>query len=350
MTKMKVVELLGKEKIHNIERAIPKIKEDEVLVKVKAASICGSDVRMYNNGYANVDEKHPLILGHEIAGEIVEVGSNVNFYKVGMRVALAPNMGCGICDFCISGDTHLCESYEAFGINIPGGFAEYVRVPAKAVHQGNITVMDDAMSYEEGALIEPLSCVYNGQMIATVNSNDTVLIIGCGPIGIMHAMLAYAKGASKVIMNDLQENRLKEAKTILPTLITYAGNHLKEKIMKETANKGVDLCIVAAPSAEAQEASFQYMAMNGRLLFFGGLAKGKEKVHLDANVLHYKQLRVFGCTRASLESYRTSAKMVSCGQLPLAKLVSNRYSIEEFEDALTNAKKAISLKNIIVFD
>ena len=349
MAKMKVVQLLGKEKVRNTEVDIPVISDDEVLVKVKAASICGTDVRMYNNGYANVDEEHPLVLGHEIAGEIVEVGSNVNFYKSGMRVALAPNMGCGICDHCISGDTHLCENYEAFGINMPGGFAQYVRVPAKAVRQGNITLIDDAMSYEEASLIEPLSCVYNGQLIAGVNPGDTVLIIGSGPIGIMHAMLAYAKGACKVIMNDLQEGRLKDAKAILPKLITYTSEDLKDKVMKETDGKGVDLCVVAAPSPQAQEESFQYMAMNGRLLFFGGLPKGREKVHLDANVLHYKQLRVFGCTRASLKSYRTSAKMVACGQLPLGKIVSNRYTIEEFEEALKNARNAVSLKNVIVF-
>lgn len=346
---MKAIQLLGKEKIQLSELAKPEIAEKEVLIKVRAASICGTDVRMYKNGYPTASEETPLTLGHEISGDIVEVGASVNFYKKGMRVAIAPNMGCGICDQCVSGNTHLCDSYEAFGINLPGGFAEYLVIPEKAVRQGNISLIPDALSYEEAALIEPFSCVFNGQEIAGNKPGDHVLIIGSGPIGIMHAILARARGAGKVMMNDLSESRLADAKKMIPDLIPLTSENLQEKISAETNHQGVDLCIIAAPAPQAQEASFNYMAMNGRCLFFGGLPKEKEEVKLNTNILHYKQLRVFGCTRASLMGYRTSAQLVASGRIPLKELITKRYSIDQFDEALDNAKKAIGLKNVIVF-
>lgn len=347
---MKAVQLLGKENIQVNEIPRPEITEKEVLVKVRAASICGTDVRMYKNGYPTATEKTPLTLGHEISGDIVEVGASVDFYKEGMRVAIAPNMGCGICEQCVSGNTHLCESYEAFGINLPGGFAEYLVIPEKAIRQGNISLIPDSLSYEEAALIEPFSCVFNGQAIAGNNPGDNVLIIGSGPIGIMHAQLVRARGAGKVMMNDLSEERLADAKKIIPDLVTLTSKNLKEKIFAETNNQGVDLCIIAAPAPQAQEASFSYMAMNGRCLFFGGLPKGKEEVKLNTNILHYKQLRVYGCTRASLMSYRTSAQLVANGRIPLKELITNRCSIDDFALALENAKNAIGLKNVIIFN
>lgn len=347
---MKAVQLTGKEKLTVAEVAKPEISEKEVLVKVRAASICGTDVRMYKNGYPTASEATPLTLGHEIAGDICEVGEKVSYYKKGMRVAIAPNMGCGICDQCVSGSTHLCADYEAFGINLPGGFAEYLAVPEKAIRQGNITVIPDALSYEEAALIEPFSCVYNGQEISGVCPGDIVLIIGAGPIGIMHAMLASARGAGVVIMNDLSESRLAIAKEKVPHLLTLTAENLADRLKELTGGKGVDLCIVAAPAPQAQEECFAYMAMNGRCLFFGGLPKGQEEVRLNTNILHYKQLRVFGCTRASLTSYRTSAELVASGRVPLAELATARFAIDQFEEALDNAMQAVGMKNVIVFD
>ncbi|WP_245187041.1 alcohol dehydrogenase catalytic domain-containing protein [Enterococcus larvae] len=348
--KMKAVQLLGKEKLKVNVVSKPVIADNEILIKVKAASICGTDVRMYKNGYSGVDEQHPLTLGHEIAGVIEEIGKQVKGYEKGMRVAVAPNMGCGICDQCVSGNTHLCAAYEAFGINLPGGFAEYLKVPEKAIRQGNITILQEEISYEEAALIEPFSCVFNGQEIAGIHAGDTVLIIGSGPIGIMHAMLALSKGAGKVIMNDLQEERLRTAKSLVPELVILTSENLEQKIMEETNKNGVDLCIVAAPAPQAQEASFNYMAMNGRLLFFGGLPKEKEYVSLNTNILHYKQLRVYGCTRASLHGYRTSEKLIASGRIPVVQLITERYTIDQFTQALDNAQQAVGLKNVIVFD
>ncbi|MCF1684765.1 alcohol dehydrogenase catalytic domain-containing protein [Tetragenococcus halophilus] len=347
---MRAVQLYGKEdmRVDNIEK--PQINENEILLKIKAASLCGTDVRMYKNGAAGVDEHHPLTLGHEISGIIEEVGNHITSYKIGQRVSVAPNIGCGNCDQCVSGNTHLCANYRAFGIHLAGGFAEYLKIPEKAIQQGNITLLANNTFFEQAALIEPFSCVFNGQEIAGVFPGDTVLIIGGGPIGIMHAMLAFSKGAGQVILTDHHESRMEVAKRILPQLTTLSGGDLADKIAEKTQGKGVDLCIVAAPSPQAQTESIHYMAKNGRLLFFGGLPKDRENVALNTNILHYKQLRIFGCTRASLSSYRTSEKMIASGQIPIERLITNKYPIEEFNQALENAEKSIGLKNVITFD
>lgn len=344
---MKAALLKGKLDISVEEVPLPEIGDDEILLKVKAASICGSDVRMYKNGYQHVSKEHPLIIGHEFAGVIEKIGKQVTAYEVGQRVAVAPNMGCGTCDHCVSGETHLCEHYQAFGINMNGGFAEYVKIPATAIQQGNITVLQDAISFAEAALVEPLSCVYNGQKRLHMTPGKDVLIIGAGPIGIMHIMVAKLFGAAKVFMNDLSRERMEQAKKLFPDLILVEGD-LQEEICKHTG-KGVDVCIIAATAPTAQTQSLQYMNMNGQLLFFGGLPKDRENVSLNTNLVHYKQLSIYGCTRQSVMDYRLCSKLVNDKRIPLNSIISATYPIDDFMEAMDKAAHAVGLKHVITF-
>ena len=213
---MKAAKLFGPNDIRIVDCDVPEINDDEILLKTGAAALCGTDLRMIGNGYKGVDENNPLTLGHEIAGTIERVGKNVFGYEPGMRVALAPNMGCGICDWCSSGDTHLCPDYQAFGINMDGGFAEYARIPRAAISQGNVMILDDSMPLDAAALIEPASCVLNGQLMTRIRLNDKVLIIGAGPIGIMHGLLAKSFGAAKVYIRDLSPERMKQSVELIP--------------------------------------------------------------------------------------------------------------------------------------
>ena len=159
---MLALRLYGPQDIRLEEVPIPVLQPGEILLKTDAAAICGTDVRMWKNGAAGVDSEHPLILGHEFSGTIEEVGSGVPFYQKGMQVAMQPNIGCGICDRCVDGKFHLCEHYRAFGINMDGAFAEYVRIPADAVIRGNLMVLPENVTPAEAAVTEPLSCAYNG--------------------------------------------------------------------------------------------------------------------------------------------------------------------------------------------
>jgi len=345
--KMKAIQLIGKEQIRLTEVPVPAIGDGEALLRVRAASICGTDVRMFKNGYKNVSPENPLIIGHEFAGDIVAVGKNVKGVTVGQKVALAPNMGCGKCDHCVRGETHLCEQMTAFGINIDGGFAEYVRIPENAIIQGNIAPLAEDISYQEAALVEPLSCVYNGQKLLGMRPGDDVLVIGMGPIGIMHIMVAKVFGAGRIFVNDLSRERVDKAVELFPDVNPIYGD-VKEGFEKYGV-KGVDVCVIAAPAAAAQSQSLEYMNMNGRLLFFGGLPESKQVVPINSNLIHYKQLRIQGCTKQSVGDYRLCAKLVNDKRIPLGLIMSDGYPIEKFEKALANAAAAKGLKHVIEF-
>ncbi|NLC43063.1 MAG: alcohol dehydrogenase catalytic domain-containing protein [Clostridiales bacterium] len=328
--------------------AIPEIDDNEILLKVKSAAVCGTDIRMFNNGYKGIDESNPRILGHELSGIIAKVGKNVKGYKEGMEVAVAPNMGCGLCDQCVSGNTHLCHNYRALGINIDGGFAEYVKIPEAAVRQGNVVELD-GVSTEEAALNEPLSCVYSGFEKCNIRPGDVVLIIGAGPIGLMHAKLAKMAGAAKVVINDLSKERLEMCCQIDSTFVTITGGHLKDYVYEATKGRGVDVCITACPAPQAQAMALELMAMGGRINFFGGLPKDRENVVINTNLIHYKQLIITGSTRASVSQFRKTLGFISNGLIRVDDLITGRYSLTNITEAFEMASSARGLKNIIVF-
>jgi L-iditol 2-dehydrogenase len=347
---MKAALLYGKEDLRIEEMPIPIIADDEILLRVRSAAICGSDLRMVRYGYNGVDDDHPLILGHEISGTIEKIGNRVSGYSEGMRVAVAPNIGCGLCDWCVSGNTHLCEQYQALGINLHGGFAEYVRIPEKAILQGNVTVLDNHVSYDEAAVNEPLSCVYNGFTQYKVYPGDRVLIIGAGPIGIMHAKLAKMAGAAKVMITDLSSERLDICRQIDDFFTTVPSDGLNQRIIDITEGHGLNVCVTACPAPSAQAQALELMAIGGRVNFFGGLPKERENTTLNTNLIHYRQLIITGSTRASISQYRKTLSFITSGILEVKSLITGRFTLDRIEDALALATDAKGLKNVIVFE
>lgn len=345
---MKALRLAGREQLILEDIPKPEINDDEVLLRVRAASICGTDIRMWKNGAANATKENPLTLGHEFAGDIVEVGKNVVGYTAGEKVSVAPNIGCGTCDMCVSGNTHLCADMKAFGVTMNGGFAEYVKIPQNAIRQGNISLLGPKISYQEAALVEPLSCVYNGQILMGIRPGDDVLVVGLGPIGVMHIMAAKMLGAGKVLVNDLSEDRVSQAASLFSDVIPIFGD-IGEGL-KHCGLTGVDVCIIAAPAPGAQTGSLEYMNMNGRLLFFGGLPDTKKIVPINTNLIHYKQLRIQGCTKQSVSEYRECAKFVDDGRIPLGLIASDSYRIDDYAAAFDNAAAARGLKHVFMFD
>lgn len=344
---MKAVKLFGKGALRVVDCDIPEIGDDELLVKTSSASVCGSDVRMIKNGYKGIDETHPLTLGHEMSGTIVKTGSAVTGYKTGERISIAPNYGCGICSACVSGNTHLCSSYRALGINIDGAFAEYVRIPAKAIAQGNVLKLGDAISWDEAAVIEPASCVLNGQEQTGIRLGDSVLIIGAGPIGLMHAMMAEINGAGAVYITDLNKERISLCTKAMKGLTGICSEELEKKVAEYTDGRGMDVCIVACPSAAAQEKALDYMGVNGRILYFGGLPEGKDVITLSSNIIHYKQLKICGSTRANTEQYRKTARLAETGRLDLKKVVTASYPLKDIDRAVKAIGDGKELKVVI---
>lgn len=340
---MKAIQLFAKGELRLTDLPEPEIAPDEVLLACKVGAICGTDLRMFANGHRQSPQA--LTLGHELSGVIEKVGANVSpEWRVGMRVAVAPNYGCGTCDSCISGNTQTCKEFQALGIQKNGAFARYVVIPARAVQQGNIVALPDHVSFEEGALIEPFSCVYNAFERCHTRVGDTVLVIGAGPIGLMHAMLHKAAGAGKVLISDINPERLAMACNFDPDFVPVSGTDTLADVMRITQNRGCDVVITAASIAEIQSLAFELTALNGRVLFFGGLPHGKEMVRLNTNIIHYRQITVTGMSGQNLRQYRESLRMISNGLINLKEILTHKYTLEQYDEAFSAARSGEALK------
>jgi L-iditol 2-dehydrogenase len=218
------------------------------------------------------------------------------------------------------------------------------------VRQGNVVEIPDTLSFEEAALAEPLACVFNAFEKSKLRPGETVLIIGAGPIGLMHAKMSRTAGAAKIILNDLSRERLDLCRQLDSTFITIESETLKQDIDRLTEGRGVDVCITACPAPQAQQVALDLAAINGRVIFFGGLPPDKAHVTLNTNLIHYKQLEVTGTTRQSVSQYRRALRLVAGGRINLKDLISSRTALEEIQSALDNISQARSLKSVIYFE
>lgn len=348
---MRAALLYGKEDLRVQEVPTPEVGPGEVLLAVRAAALCGTDIRMYRNGAKGVGPESPLVLGHELSGTVMRVGRAVSGVREGQPVAVAPNMGCGTCDSCVSGNTQFCENgYRAFGINLPGGFAQYALVPAEAVRQGNLCPISPSLSFAAAALAEPLSCVFNAFQRCAIRPGDRVLIIGAGPIGLMHAKLARMGGAAKVFLNDLSAERLEACRRLEPGLHTILGADPVAPLLELTSGRGLEVVITACPAPEAQVNALKLAAVNGRVLFFGGLPADRAVVGLDTNLIHYRQLWVTGTARQSLSQFRQVLRLIEDGLVNVEDLVSARWPLEKIGEAFQAVMRGEGLKHVVSFE
>lgn len=345
---MKAAVYYGKNDIRVEERKLPAIGPDEMLMKMRACAVCGTDLRIYNHGHFRIPAGKNRVLGHEFAGEIVEVGSRVEGYTVGMRVVIPPNIGCGACAMCIQGVGHMCRQHEAFGITLDGGFQEYIRIPATAIRAGNVILLPDSLSYTEAAIIEPLSCCYNAYQALGTKPGDTVLVIGNGPIGALHVMVNKLAGATVIAAGRTAERLSVLQELGADAVINSAENDLKEEVIKQTNGRGADIIITACSVPELQSDTLGMAAVHGRINFFGGLPKGKEHVTLNTNLIHYKELVVLGTTGSSLCHFFKSLQLASSGSMNLARLVSNEFTIDETAAAFTCAQSGKGMKVLVI--
>ncbi len=347
---MLAARLYGKDDLRVENAPDPLIASGDVLLKVSCACICGTDIRMIRNGEPGAGAAMPLILGHEFAGEVVQAGGDVEGIGVGEFVVVAPNMGCGECELCVSGRTHLCPKYRAFGIHLDGAFAQYVRIPEAAIRQGNVIPLPDGLSAEEAALAEPLSCAYSAFERCRPSRGESVLVMGAGPVGLIHAKLAAMAGAEPVALSDPDAGRLEQVRAIDSRFVPLLSDGLESQIDKLTGGRGVDVCITACPSPAAQEQALRLCAFEGRVCFFGGLPKSQSLVRLDTNLIHYRQLTVTGTTRSSVRQFRRTLELLNGGQLSVSELITSRIPLEACGEAVRAAAGYKGLKTAIKFD
>jgi threonine dehydrogenase-like Zn-dependent dehydrogenase len=329
------------------ERDRPRPHDDELLVKVFAASICGTDLKIIRGGHFRVGPGATRVLGHELAGEIVEVGRNVHYWTVGRRVSVVPNIGCGHCDMCRRGLNNMCPDYDAFGISVDGGFQQYMIVTPEALAGRNLFEIPETMSYEQASLVEPLSCCVNAWKDLDVTPEDRVLVMGTGPIAGLFLQLARAYGARQVIVVGRRAERLAE---IAPQGATHTVDSSQvdvvEEVMRLTGGEGVDVALTCAPAPELQVQAMACLARLGRLSAFSGLNKGTQ-VELDTNKIHYWGLRLHGSTGSSVADYARALGLVEAGQINVTELVTHRFGMADAVAAFEHALSGKGMKTII---
>jgi len=336
----------GDIRIEEVEPAA--IGDDELLVDVRAASLCGTDVRIFETGHVKIPTPTRRVLGHEIAGVISKVGRLVSGFRPGMRVCFTPNIGCGVCESCRRGFNNLCPRYDVLGITIDGGFQEAMRVPAAAIRGGNVFEIPDGLGFEEAAVIEPLACCYNAFRGVRITAEDTLLVIGPGPIGAFFVQLARRWGVKTIIVAGRSATRLREIERFGADItIDTSAKDLRVEIGRITRGRGVDVVVTAASSPELQPLAVELLAIHGRVSFFGGLARGTE-VAIDTNLVHYRGLTLTGTTGASNEDYFRSLRLVADGQIDARAVISHRFALAEIDAAFAVARGRKAMKTIIV--
>jgi L-iditol 2-dehydrogenase len=327
---------------------VPKIGKGELLVKVLCASICGTDLRILHGNHRMFTPGTVRIPGHEVVGTIADIGIEINDYSVGQRVFCAPNTGCGHCLQCITGNNNLCANYDAIGVTSDGGFAEYVRIPAKSVQQGNVIPVSESVDPAVAALMEPFACVLRGQNAMQIKTGEVVLIIGAGPIGIMHTKLAKARGAGCVIVSEPLPYRAAQARRMgADRVVDPTSENLKSILNEESHGRGADVIIVAAPVHAAQETALDLAAISGRVNFFGGLPKDRPTINFDSNLVHYKELVITATTACSTADCWQATQIVNSGLVDLTDVVSQRFPLKDALFAFAAAEDRESLKIVL---
>jgi L-iditol 2-dehydrogenase len=320
----------------------------DVVIRVRNCSTCGTDVKISLHGHQNIHP--PRTMGHEIAGEIVEVGdgvgSGVDSWKVGDRVQVIAAIPCGTCPDCRAGRMTICPNQTSMGYDYDGAFATYCRVPAKVLAVNGLNRIPEGVSFAEASVAEPLACVINGQQLARVSDGDDVVILGAGPIGCLHVRVARASGAKRVFLIDLNEDRLAEAQRLVQpdAVITPSSVNPIERVLELTDGRGVDVAITATAAGAAQEQALQMLARQGRLSLFGGLPKDKPTITLDSNLVHYRELTLVGANGSSPAHNAMALDFIASGRVPVNDLISHRLPLDDVLEAIQIVARGEAIK------
>ena len=291
----------------------------------------------------------PGILGHEIAGTIVKLGANVSDWKVGSSVAVAPVIACGSCLYCRSEMGNLCANRRALGYEYDGGFAEYLRLPAAAIAAGVVFRIPAGLSPAAAALSEPLSCCINGQEnMGGIQPDETVLILGAGPIGIMHLQLAKAVTGTRVIVSEPAAGRRQLARDIGADIAhDPRESSLYDRVMDETSGHGVDKIILAVGIADVVGDLLTLLRKNGAINLFAGFPAGS-RVALDINEIHYRQIHISGASASTTAQFGRALDLIASGVINADAIITARYPLDQFDSAFENARQARGLKTAII--
>lgn len=341
---MKVVRFHAPGDVRIEEAPEPVAGPGEVKLRVRNCSTCGTDVKISRYGHHHIVP--PRVMGHEIAGDVVELGPGTAGWEVGDRVQVIAAIPCGQCPDCLRGRMTVCPNQESMGYHYDGGFAEFVVVPAKVLAVDGLNAIPEGVSFAEASVAEPLACVLNGQMLARVGEGDDVVVVGSGPIGCLHVRLARARGAARVFLVDLNAERLALAAGLVAPdgLVVGAEVDVVDEIAKLTDGRGADVVITAAASGQAQEQAIQLAARQGRISFFGGLPKDKPVIVVDSNLVHYRELTIVGANGSSPAHNAEALRLIATGAVPVDDLITHRLRLDQALDAFDIVARGEAIK------
>ena len=321
----------------------PEIGPDEVLVKVGANTICGTDVRIFR-GEKTKGIPLPTVLGHEMAGYVHKVGQHVRGYEVGAAVAMAPVIACHHCFYCQNGMENVCPNPKIVGYDVNGGLSEYVRIPADAVAAGNLFVAQKDVPSEYLALAEPLACCINGHHRSRIHLNSTVLIMGSGPIGLFHLQLALLAGARAVIVSDPSATRRAVASTFGAHItVDPTTEDLSSVVSEVTGGLGVDSVIICIGIPTLVNDALNMARQGGCVNIFAGLA-AKGWAEIESNLIHYKELEVIGSANSRRADYQTALQLIESGRIKVEAMVTDRFPLRSAHEALSKAASGEGIK------
>lgn len=344
---MKAALFQGPGDLHVIDVDSPSAAPDELKIRVESCATCGTDAKIFGHGHPRLNP--PQIIGHEIAGEIIEVGNDTSGYSVGDRVQIIAAVPCEECWACKAGKQGICINQTSMGYQYPGGFAEEMIVPAAVLKANGVNIIPGDLSFDEASVTEPLACALNAQRLIHVGDGDTVLVMGAGPIGCLHVRLARALGATKVMLADVNGGRLHlSADVVKPDrAIDMSSEDLAAIVLEETDGIGPSVIITAAPAGVAQEQAIAMAAPGGRVSFFGGLPKDKPLITVDSNVVHYKELILAGANGSSPAQNAEALALIASGKVPVADLITHRLPLSQVEDAIHAVTSGEAIKVVI---
>ena len=326
-------------RVENVDA--PRFGDGEILVKVKAATTCGTDLKIFQRGYVSGVIKLPTVFGHEWSGDIVEVGKGVSYFQKGMRVRAGNSSPCLRCYMCQKGKFNLCEDM----MWLWGAYAEYIKVPQRIVML-NMQVIPDHVTYEEAAVTEPLACVLHGVEEARVKLGDTVAIIGAGPIGLLHLLTVKKMGAGKVIISDTVDERLKLAEKLgADETVNAKQEDTVEKTKKLTDGYGADVVIEAIGLPATWEQALKMVRKGGTVLEFGGCPPGTE-IKVSTEQLHYGETTVMGAFHTTPLHFRKALNLIASGTINVKPLITNKMKLADLKQAfeqLTTSKTDIKI-------
>ena len=303
------------------EMPIPQIGRGEILVKVIASGVCGSDVMEWYR-----IKKAPRVLGHEITGEIVEVGDRVGAYKVGDRVFVSHHVPCNTCRYCLSGYHTVCETLHSTNFD-PGGFTEYLRAPRINVDRG-VFILPEEVSFEDGVFIEPLACVVRGLRLARLQAGQTVLVLGSGIAGLLHIALARASGAGRIVATDVNAYRLKAAQHFGADAVFHAKEDVSARLREINDGRLADLVVICAGACSAFTQAMQSVDRAGTVLFFAPTKPGVE-ISVPINDFWRNGITLMPSYGCSPQDIIVAIDLIRARRVPVHEMISHRLCLKD---------------------